>query len=134
MSLRSPAVNEKPEFDHGSIQNVPPNPSFPHACSGNAGGGRMGPQVKHSWLTAFGSRISLPAATFKGGQILARQSPNQRIRSIHHGGHRVHRGKKEEFGNFLINLFLSVPNSVFTVPSVVSLPRICAHRANFRLQ
>jgi hypothetical protein len=67
MSLRSPAVNEKPEFHHGSIQNVPPNPSFPHAFSGNPGGVRMGPRLKHSGVTAFGSRISLPAATFKGG-------------------------------------------------------------------
>src|ERR1043166_1315133 len=35
------------------IHNVPPNPSFPHAFSGNPGGVRMDPRLKHLGVTGF---------------------------------------------------------------------------------
>ena len=47
--------------------------------------------------------------------------------------HRDHRGKKEEFEIFFINLFPSAFFSVSSVPSVVRLPRFFASRANFQL-
>jgi hypothetical protein len=43
--------------------------SFPHASSGNPGGIRTGPPIKHSAVTILGSRISSPQRQFsKKGQ------------------------------------------------------------------
>ena len=55
------------------IHNVPPNPSFPHAFSGNPGEVRMDPRLKHSGVTAFGSRISLPSSHFQGSARRSRR-------------------------------------------------------------
>ena len=62
MSLRSPTENEMEYVLQAA--NSWTSLSFPHASSGNPGGIRTRPRLKHSGVTILGSRISSPQPQF----------------------------------------------------------------------